>query len=207
VWPLEAASLSGLPAALIQVAEDDLIRDDGAEYAQRLVAEGYVAQGSVLLCSGVVNAGKEVRGLYVACRPRSSLVTGDSVIRGDGTNICIAFSPPKGAFLVHSLCHARSWISGLEKVHCHLPAALIVVAGDYLIGTMALSMLIACRMSSDDSLSFIGYRIEVHFKEFPTEHVRFLISPTELGAISAVAYQMIGDFVKQRSSESALLNP
>lgn len=40
VFPLTAPTLSGLPPALIMVAQRDIIRDDGVEYAQRLTSEG-----------------------------------------------------------------------------------------------------------------------------------------------------------------------
>ncbi len=46
-------------------------------------------------------------------------------------------------------------------------------------------------------------RIEVHFKEYPTEHNFFLTAPTLYGSISADAYRTIGSFIRLHSQVAA----
>jgi acetyl esterase len=51
--PLAAVDLSGLPPAVIAVAECDVLRDDALDYAARLQAAGLAAQ--VILCTGMIH--------------------------------------------------------------------------------------------------------------------------------------------------------
>ena len=51
--PLAAADLSGLPAAVIAVAEYDVLRDDGVDYAARLEAAGIAVR--LIRCSGMIH--------------------------------------------------------------------------------------------------------------------------------------------------------
>ncbi len=52
--PLRAASLAGLPPALVQVAQYDLLRDEGQAYAARLRQAGVA---TVLSCWAGMNHG------------------------------------------------------------------------------------------------------------------------------------------------------
>jgi len=51
--PLAAADLSGLPPAVIAVAEYDVLRDDGVDYAARLAAAGITAR--LIRCTGMIH--------------------------------------------------------------------------------------------------------------------------------------------------------
>jgi len=51
--PLAARNLSGLAPAVVAVAEHDVLRDDGLEYAQRLAADGVEVQ--VIRCHGMIH--------------------------------------------------------------------------------------------------------------------------------------------------------
>jgi acetyl esterase len=51
--PLAARNLSGLAPAVIAVAEYDVLRDDGLEYARRLAADGVAVE--VIRCQGMVH--------------------------------------------------------------------------------------------------------------------------------------------------------
>lgn len=49
--PMRAASLAGLPEALVQTAQYDLLRDEGEAFAERLVADGVKTE--LVLCDGL----------------------------------------------------------------------------------------------------------------------------------------------------------
>ena len=51
--PLAAADLSGLPVAIIAVAEYDVLRDDGVDYARTLAAAGVPVR--VVSCDGMIH--------------------------------------------------------------------------------------------------------------------------------------------------------
>jgi acetyl esterase len=51
--PLAAQNLAGLPAAVIAIAEHDVLRDDGLAYARRLAADGIAVQ--VIRCQGMIH--------------------------------------------------------------------------------------------------------------------------------------------------------
>jgi acetyl esterase len=51
--PLAAADLSALPSAVIAVAEYDVLRDDGVDYAARLEAAGIAVR--LIRCSGMIH--------------------------------------------------------------------------------------------------------------------------------------------------------
>jgi acetyl esterase len=51
--PLASADLSGLPVAVIAVAEYDVLRDDGIDYARALVAAGVPVR--VVHCEGMIH--------------------------------------------------------------------------------------------------------------------------------------------------------
>jgi len=52
--PLAPADLSGLPPAVIAVAEFDVLRDDGVDYAARLAAAGLAVR--LIRCTGMIHA-------------------------------------------------------------------------------------------------------------------------------------------------------
>ena len=51
--PLAAVDLSGVPPAVIAVAESDVLRDDGLDYAARLKASGVPVQ--LIVCTGMIH--------------------------------------------------------------------------------------------------------------------------------------------------------
>ena len=51
--PMAATDLAGLAPAIIAVAEHDVLRDDGVEYAQRLLASGVAS--TLIDCTGMIH--------------------------------------------------------------------------------------------------------------------------------------------------------
>ena len=64
--PLAAADLSGLPAAFIAVAEYDVLRDDGVDYARALAAAGVPVR--VVRCDGMIHGFLRWAGAVPAAR-------------------------------------------------------------------------------------------------------------------------------------------
>jgi acetyl esterase/lipase len=64
--PLAGADLSGLPAAVIAVAEYDVLRDDGIDYAHALTAAGVPAR--VVHCDGMIHGFLRWSGAVPAAR-------------------------------------------------------------------------------------------------------------------------------------------
>lgn len=71
--PIKAPSLKGLPPALIVTSEFDVLRDEGAAYAERLRSEGVDVNHVVMkgvphifpLLDAVIDAGKQYNQLAV----------------------------------------------------------------------------------------------------------------------------------------------
>jgi acetyl esterase len=64
--PLAGADLSGLPDAVIAVAEYDVLRDDGIDYAHALTAAGVPAR--VVHCDGMIHGFLRWSGAVPAAR-------------------------------------------------------------------------------------------------------------------------------------------